>query len=128
MSRRAVARRKLLQHIVGTVDELPAGSKRIVQVDGLEIGVFNVRGSYYALPNRCLHQGGPLCEGNVGGTVRATSESGWKPEWVQEGEIVVCPWHGLEFNITTGRCLARRRGRLRQFTVRVENGQVMLDV
>jgi nitrite reductase/ring-hydroxylating ferredoxin subunit len=58
----------------------------------------------------------------------ATEESGWKVEWVQEGEIIVCPWHGLEFSITTGRCLARRRARLRQFRVRVTDGQVKVTV
>ncbi len=113
-------------YVVGAVAELPEGSQRIVTVDGLEIGVFNVNGRYYALPNHCFHQGGPLCEGKVGGTVRATAASGWTPQWVQEGEIVVCPWHGLEFDLTTGRCLARKRGRLRQFAVRVENGQVQV--
>lgn len=118
----------MAEHVVGNVDDLPVGSKRIVKVDGVEIGVFNVNGQLYALPNHCFHQGGPLCEGNVGATVVATKESGWKPEWVQEGEVVVCPWHGLEFNITTGRCLGRRRARLRQYRVRVVDGQVRLRV
>ena len=116
------------EHVVGPVEELPVGSKRILKLAGLEIGVFNVKGTYYALPNHCLHQGGPLCEGNVGGTYIAREESNWKPEWVQEGEVVVCPWHGLEYNITTGRCLARRRAKLRQYRVRVEDGQVKVTV
>ena len=118
----------MADHVVGPAGELPEGSKRIVLVDGVEIGVFNVKGTYYALPNHCFHQGGPLCEGNVGASIRATEASGWKPEWVQEGEIVVCPWHGMEFDITTGRSLARRRGRLRQYPVRVEGGMVILTV
>jgi nitrite reductase (NADH) small subunit len=116
------------EHVVGSVEELPVGSKRILKLPGLEIGVFNVKGTYYALPNHCLHQGGPLCEGNVGGTYIASQESNWKPEWVQEGEIIVCPWHALEFNITTGRCLARRRARIRQYRVRVVDGQVKVTV
>ncbi len=118
----------MTEYVVGTVDELPVGSKRIVTVGGVEIGVFNVKGQFYALPNHCFHQGGPLCEGNVGATVVATKESGWKPEWVQEGEVVVCPWHGLEFNITTGRCLGRRHARLRRYRVRVVDGQVRVSV
>lgn len=116
------------EHVVATVEELPVGSRRIISIDGLEIGVFNVNGVYYALPNHCFHQGGPLCEGNVGGTVMVSEAGGWKPEWVHEGEIIVCPWHGLEFNITTGRCLARRRARLRQFRTRVVDGQVRVVV
>ena len=116
------------EYVVGTVEELPIGAKRVVKIDGVEIGVFNVKGAFYALPNRCLHQGGPLCEGNVGGTIRATKASGWKPEFAHEGEILVCPWHGLEFNVTTGRCLARRGARLRQYRVRVVEGEIRVVV
>lgn len=118
----------VVEYVVGSVDDLPVGSKRIVKVDGLEIGVFNVKGQFYALPNHCFHQGGPVCEGNVGATIRSTRESDWRPEFVQDGEIVVCPWHGMEFNITTGRCLARKRARMRQFRVRVVNGLVTVTV
>ena len=114
------------EYVVGRVEELPPGARRIVRASKLEIGVFNVGGRFFALPNHCFHQGGPLCEGNIGATVRATAASGWKPEWVEDGEIIACPWHGLEFNITTGRCLARRRGKLRLFPVRVEDGLVKL--
>jgi nitrite reductase/ring-hydroxylating ferredoxin subunit len=118
----------LAEYVVGTIDELPAGSKRIVKANGLEIGVFNVNGTFYALPNHCFHQGGPLCEGNVGATITSTAEGDWRPRFVHDGEIVVCPWHGMEFNITTGRCLARKRARLRQFRVRISDGRVTLEV
>jgi len=117
-----------IEHVVGTVSEIPVGSKKIVKVGTLEIGVFNVKGSYYALPNHCFHQGGPLCEGKVGGTVRRRVENDWKPEWVQEGEILVCPWHGLEFDVTTGRCLARKRARLRRYRVVVDGENVKVLV
>jgi nitrite reductase/ring-hydroxylating ferredoxin subunit len=118
----------LADYVVGSVDELTLGSKRIVDAGGVEIGVFNVNGTYHALPNHCFHQGGPVCEGNVGATIVATQKSGWRPEFVQDGEIVVCPWHGMEFNITTGRCLSRGRARLRKFRVRVVDGQVTVTV
>ncbi len=48
--------------------------------------------------------------------------------WFQDGEVIICPWHGLEFDITTGRCLARRRARLRQYPVRVEGDTVVVEV
>jgi nitrite reductase/ring-hydroxylating ferredoxin subunit len=118
----------LAEYVVGTVDELPVGAKRIVTVNGLEIGVFNVNGTFFALPNHCFHQGGPLCEGRVGATITATAESNWRPQFVHDGEVVVCPWHGMEFNITTGRCLARKRARLRQFRVRVDKRQVIVEL
>ncbi len=104
----------------------PEGAHRIVTIDGVQIGVFNVRGAFYALPNYCFHQGGPLAEGKVGATVQATSATDWTPQWTKDGEIVVCPWHGMEYDVTTGQCLARKRGRLRRYPVRVEQGQVVL--
>ena len=118
----------MTEYVVGPAEEFPVGSKRVVKVADIEIGVFNVKGQYYALPNHCFHQGGPLCEGNVGGTVMATAESNWKTEWVHDGEIIACPWHGLEFNLTTGRCLTRKRARLRHYRVRVVDGQVTVTV
>jgi nitrite reductase (NADH) small subunit len=114
----------MVEYDVGLAEEFPVGSKRIVKANGVEIGVFNVKGQFYAIPNHCFHQGGPVCEGNVGATIMSSSASGWRPEFVHEGEIVVCPWHGMEFNVTTGRCVGRRRGRLRQFRVSVVDGQV----
>jgi 3-phenylpropionate/trans-cinnamate dioxygenase ferredoxin subunit len=111
---------------VAQAADMPPGSRRIVQHDNLQIGVFNLDGRFYALPNVCIHQFGPLCEGRLSGTLIATAASGWRPEWVQEGEILKCPWHSLEFDITTGRCLGYPGRRLRSYPVKVAGGQVML--
>jgi nitrite reductase/ring-hydroxylating ferredoxin subunit len=109
---------------VAPVDELPPGSVRVITVRGVEIGVFNVDGAYYALPNLCFHQWGPLCTGKVTGTFTACPESDWHPRWEREGRIVVCPWHSLEFDVTTGQCLAYPRVKLRRYPVVVEGGIV----
>jgi nitrite reductase (NADH) small subunit len=69
---------------VARVDDVPPGSARQVTVEGRWVGVFNVEGAYHAVDNLCLHRGGPLCEGAVRGTV------------------VTCPWHGWQFDLTTG--------------------------
>lgn len=114
--------------VVAQISDLPEGTHRIVQVNGRQIGIFNVRGEYYALPNVCIHQGGPLCKGTVSGTVTANLDTQWEFQWVFEGEIITCPWHGLEFNITTGQCLAFPRQRLRTYPVVVENGQIKVVV
>ena len=53
--------------VVGTIDEIPPGQRKIVDVAGRTIGVFNVGGDYFALLNRCPHQGGPLCSGRPRG-------------------------------------------------------------
>jgi nitrite reductase/ring-hydroxylating ferredoxin subunit len=57
----------------------------------------------------CLHQNGPLCSGSVSPPIESRAETGWQPTWVREGEIIICPWHTMEFDITTGVCLAEPR-------------------
>lgn len=118
----------MADHVVARADEFPAGDRRIVRVGRLEVGVFNVGGCYYALPNVCAHQFGPLCEGTVTGTLVARAETGWRRAWVREGEILTCPWHALEFDITTGRCVAYPKVKLRHYPVRVEGGHVVVSV
>jgi nitrite reductase (NADH) small subunit len=117
--------RERTAHVVGSVSDFPEGSHRVVRVGGREVGVFNIRGEFYALPNLCPHQTGPLCEGKTTtGTLVAGEETGWKLEWACEGEIMACPWHGLEYHVPTGRCLAFPNIRLRRYEVEVEDGQV----
>ena len=118
----------MTDHIVARVDEFGDGERRMVRRGRLEVGVFNVGGQYYALPNVCAHQFGPLCEGKITGTLVANAQTGWRPAWVQEGEILVCPWHALEFDLTTGRCIAYPKVKLRQFPVRVEGEHVVVSL
>jgi nitrite reductase (NADH) small subunit len=113
------------EHVVGEVSDFPEGSHKVVKVGRREIGVFNIRGEFYGLPNVCPHQTGPLCEGKPAlGTLVANAEGGWKFEWVNEGEIVACPWHGLEYHVPTGKCIAHPNVNLRCYEVVAEEGKV----
>ena len=106
------------EHVVGDVSDFPEGSHRVVKVGRREIGIFNIGGKLYGLPNVCPHQTGPLCEGKaLTGTLVARREG-------YEGEIVACPWHGLEYHVPTGRCLAFPNINLRRYEVLVEDGKV----
>ncbi len=116
------------EYDVAHVTEVPESTHIVVEVAGREIGVFNVRGSYYALPNVCFHQNGPLCRGTVSGTLAASTETRWKLAWVHEGEIIVCPWHSLEYNITTGQCLAYPSRRLPTYPVRVDGERIKVTL
>ncbi|MFC4808201.1 Rieske (2Fe-2S) protein [Paenibacillus sp. GCM10023250] len=91
------------KHVVGAVAEFPAGTRRMMEVEGRAIGVFNVNGTYYALKNSCPHQGAPLCAGTVTGMTLPSAPG----EYIygRDGEIVRCPWHGWEFDITTGKSI-----------------------
>lgn len=106
-------------HRVARVDEIPPGGRLIVAVEGRSIGVFNVRGTFHALRNLCPHQGAPLCEGPLAGTTLPSRPG----EYIlgREGEILRCPWHGWEFDVTTGASLFDpRRCRVRAYPVTLE--------
>jgi nitrite reductase/ring-hydroxylating ferredoxin subunit len=86
--------------VVARADEIPPGARKLVDVDGRSIGVFNVDGTYWAVRNRCPHQGGPLCAGVQVGAV--TSDGPGSYTYERSGEILRCPWHAWEFDIRTG--------------------------
>ena len=111
--------------VVGRLADFPVGTHKVVEAEGREIGVFNIGGRLYGLPNLCPHQTGPLCEGRIAtGTLAADRDSDWKPRWVMEDEVIACPWHGLEYHVPTGQCLALPDVRLRKFDVRSVDGEV----
>ena len=106
-------------HVVGTVAELPPGSRKIVEVNGRSIGVFNIKGSYRALRNVCPHQGAPLCRGALSGMAEPSPPGEYR--WVRDGEILRCPWHGWEFDIATGRSTFNpHKTRVRTYDVTIE--------
>jgi len=113
------------EHVVGEVSDFPEGTHKVVRVGRREIGVFNIKGEFYGLPNVCPHQTGPLCDGKPAlGTLVANAEGDWKFEWVHDGEIVACPWHGLEYHIPTGGCIAYPNVNLRAYEVVAEDSKV----
>jgi len=109
----------MARHVVCRVEELPPGGRRIVEVRGRSIGVYNVNGAYHALLNRCPHRAAPLCLGPITGLVSSPEQ--YKVEMRRDGEIVRCPWHGWEFDITTGQSVFNpHRVRARSYEVTVE--------
>lgn len=105
--------------IVSRASELSPGERKIVEFEGRSIGVFNVKGDYFALRNVCPHQGAPLCIGPVRGTTQ--SQQAHQFEYVKDGEIIVCPWHCWEFDICTGRSVFNpHRTRVKTYRVTVE--------
>ncbi len=118
----------MADHTIGRLEDFPQGSSTIVKIRNTEIGVFNVDGTLYALPNLCPHQYGPLCRGKISGTMASGPESDWTYEWVRDGEIVTCPWHGIEFDIASGSALASPRMRVRQYPVVVVDEEVIVSL
>jgi nitrite reductase/ring-hydroxylating ferredoxin subunit len=110
------------RHVVAKVDEVAPGIGKLVTVKGREIGIFNVKGAFYALANRCPHKGGSLCMGQISGLV--LSDGPGKYRFRRKGEFLRCPWHGWEFEIATGQSYCDPQSlRVRQFNVVVEPGE-----
>jgi nitrite reductase (NADH) small subunit len=96
---------------VATTDQILPGQAIMVEVNGNEIAVFNVDGSFHAIDNSCTHVGGPLCEGEIDGTQ------------------VTCPWHGAAFDVTTGRVLGPPAAdAVNRYNVRVEGSDIQLEI
>jgi 3-phenylpropionate/trans-cinnamate dioxygenase ferredoxin subunit len=109
------------------LEELPPGARRAVVLEGRAIGVLNVAGTLYAVRDTCPHQGASLCRGTVGGTFLSSAPH----EYVYglEGRILRCPWHGWEFDLTTGRSIFDpEHVRTRVYLVTAENGIVVVEV
>lgn len=111
-----------MRYVVAAAGEIPEGGRKIVSLGPRSIGVFNVGGEYFALRNRCPHQGGPLCEGKLWGTVEAALPGEF--ETGEQAEILTCPYHGWEFHIRTGRSWCDPdRLRIRTYQVHVAAGR-----
>lgn len=91
--------------------EVPVGYGRIVEKDGFAVAVFNAGGGrFYACGATCPHEDGPLAEG-----------------WL-EGDVVVCPWHGFDFELVTGRCRVADDLAVPVYPARLIDGVVEVDL
>ena len=118
----------MAEHIIGAIADFPPGSQKVISIGKLQVGIFNVEGELYALPNICPHQFGPICTGRVSSTLLSDEEHEWNHYWGLDGRVVACPWRGIEFDITTGQSLASTRLKVRQYQIAVVDGQVCLTL
>ena len=97
---------------VAAADEFPPGSSKIVRDGSLSVGVYNCGGELYAIEDRCSHDDGPLCEG----------------DWDEERCCVVCPRHGSQFELSTGRPISLPATEpVATYPVRVADGTIVLE-
>lgn len=122
---KGMTRKEMTRHLVGYVSEIPPGSRKIIEVAGRSIGVFNLDGRFYALRNVCPHQGAALCEGLL--TSFVTSPEPGEFHYEKEGEIIRCPWHFWEFDIKTGCMVVDPATRTRSYDVTVEKFNVSVE-
>lgn len=98
------------QRVIALAD-IPVGQGLFVEVHGTGVAVFNAGGErVYACEAVCPHEDGPLAEG-----------------WL-EGDAAVCPWHGFDFELSTGRCRVDPALSVSVFPARVRDGAVEVDL
>ena len=96
---------------IATAADLPGeGEAREFEIDGKAICIANVGGAITAMDNVCLHMGGPLGQGYI------------------EGNKLVCPWHGWEYDPKTGQLENDPKTRIPVYPIKVENGDVFVDL
>ena len=113
-----------MKFVVARLDEFATGDRRIVRVGGREIGVFRVGvDEFYAIRNRCPHQGGPLCAGWI--SPRLVSEMPGQYQLDEGAPVLVCPWHGWQYDMATGQSFVPGDPDARSYRVSVERGVVV---
>ena len=95
---------------VASKADIPAGTGKVVEAGGKTLAVFNCDGAFYAIDNTCLHRGGPLGQG------------------VLEGECVTCPWHGWQYNVTTGEAVFNEQIKVQTYEVQVEGDDICVGL
>jgi nitrite reductase (NADH) small subunit len=112
---------------VAEVGEIPDGRGIGVDIDGIEIAVFNADGEYFAISNRCAHQQAPLCKA---GEAKINAEHTWtktRGGVNAEARTVSCPWHLWTWDLETGENPASGK-RIGSFDCRVEDGDVLVRI
>ncbi len=95
---------------VAEVEDVAPGSGILVELDGEPIALFNVDGTFYAIGDTCTHSGGPLSEGDL------------------DGAVVTCPWHGAEFDVTTGEVTSPPASEpVPSYRVKVEGSDILIE-
>ena len=93
---------------VATKSDIAPGSGIRVEVNGKEIALFNVDGNFYAMDNTCSHRGGPLSEGSL------------------EENVVACPWHGWQYDVTNGACLTNPAVQQNKYEVKIQGDDILV--
>jgi nitrite reductase/ring-hydroxylating ferredoxin subunit len=111
--------------------DIADGERKVIDIDGVEIGVFHVDRAFYAWRNDCPHQGGPVCQGRLMKRVEERLDKDRRSlgiHYVDDALNIVCPWHGYEFDVRTGRHAGLPSMRLAGCQVRLRDGEFYVVV
>lgn len=116
---------------VGPASAFGDPGRKLIELNGVEVGVFKLGDEFFAYENVCPHIGGPACQGKIIAKVEevVAEDRTSKGFAFSKTKInVVCPWHGFEFDIRTGRHHGNPRYRLKPIKVRLEGGDVIVSL
>src|ERR1700674_224633 len=111
----------------GRVADYAEGDRKVVSCGEAEVGIFRIDGQIYAWHNRCSHRGGPVCQGRIMRRVIEPVDAQGRLRTLDYHESdthIVCPWHGYEFNIKTGRHPGNAAARLRKVDIKLRDGEI----
>jgi nitrite reductase/ring-hydroxylating ferredoxin subunit len=117
--------------VIGEAAAFPNPGRRVVEIDGVEVGVFCRNGTFTAFENVCPHMGGPVCQGKIIARVQeriAEDKTSLGLAFSKDHTNVACPWHGYEFDIGTGQHQGNPRMRLRAVKVEIVDGDLVLTL
>lgn len=117
--------------VLGRHEDLKSRQRIVVDVDGTGVGVYFVGDEVRAYLNICPHMGGPVCQGKImPRTLEQVAENGKSLGlgFSKDELHIVCPWHGFEFDMMTGRHPINPNVRLKAIPVQVRDGQVVLTL
>lgn len=108
-------------------DELAPGEKRRIVVGRRPLVLCRAAsGRYYAVSDNCPHQGASMSAGALGGAMQASAPGRYA--WGRPGEVLRCPWHAWEFDVTTGCSLwGQADVRLASYPVTIVDGDVVVS-
>lgn len=121
----------MAEYPAGLVSDYVEGDRKIIECGETQVGVFFLGGEFFAWHNRCAHLGGPVCQGRI---MKRVLEPVDADHCVREFDYdetemnIVCPWHGYEFSIRTGKHPANARYGLRKAALTIRDGAVYVDV
>lgn len=111
--------------------DVQAEGRKQVQINGSTIVVFAFNNGFVAYHDVCPHQGGPVCsKGSLfpDYTARIAEDGRVTPYFEEGGEkVLACPWHGWEFYLESGRCLADKSKQLRAAKVAQEGDELVIS-
>ncbi len=100
----------MAEHKVCKVSDIADGQCQAFEIEGARIAVFNVGGKFWATDDTCKHRGGSLGTGQL------------------DGNIVTCPLHKWQYDVTTGACETNPQEKLDTVPVKVEDDQLVVTV